>query len=439
MKGRVRIVNSLSKRKSEFVSVVIFFLILLIPTQLRYHFWPDYSIIQGIKVDYLSVHISLFDVVWLAMILPVIPDLIRNLPDIIGNLYKKSPGSRVKHGMTLIIITLNLLFSQLPLNSLYKYFQLFQAVSLYWLLTQLPNQKKVLGVVKKAFLVGLCLMSLLAVWQFIKNGSVGGLWYFFGERTFSVTTPGISTFVLWGREHIRPYAFFSHPNSLAGYLGVSLLVVPMPVVLWVVVLVVILMTNSWNALIAVVIVLILKRSLPWRMARRGLMKLVVWGFVLFNLVFYLLSWISAPDVLISAQRGLAGRLFLTKEVLTQIVSLLPFGLGAGNEILATAQSNFFWTPQPVHNLLLILFADFGFLIFVICYLVHRWMDLLSKQKGGFELLLFVLLTGIFDHYWWTLPQNLLLIPVLLYIINASSPVSSPRRRGSRLDSRLDRE
>jgi len=220
---------------------------------------------------------------------------------------------------------------------------------------------------------------------------------------------------------------------------VSLLVVPMPVVLWVVVLVVILMTNSWNALIAVVIVLILKRSLPWRMARRGLMKLVVWGFVLFNLVFYLLSWISAPDVLISAQRGLAGRLFLTKEVLTQIVSLLPFGLGAGNEILATAQSNFFWTPQPVHNLLLILFADFGFLIFVICYLVHRWMDLLSKQKGGFELLLFVLLTGIFDHYWWTLPQNLLLIPVLLYIINASSPVSSPRRRGSRLDSRLDRE
>ena len=318
-------------------------------------------------------------------------------------------------------VLVNLLFSHLPLNSLYKYFQLFQAFSLYWILTNWPNQKRVLVVVKKAMLVGLGLMCLLVIWQFFKNSSVGGLWYFLGERSFSVTTPGISTFTFWGQEHVRPYAFFSHPNSLAGYLGASLLVLPMPAILWVLVVVVILMTNSWNTIFAMAIcfVFVLKRPLPWRMARRGLKDSLVFAFLSLNFLFYAISWVRAPDVLVSAQRGLEGRMFLTREVLSQTVSLLPFGLGAGNEVLTTAQSNFFWTPQPVHNLLLILFVDFGLLVFVICFLLFEFVNKIGKYRDGVVLLMFVSLTAIADHYWWTLSQNLLLIPVLLYIITSS--------------------
>jgi hypothetical protein len=283
------------------------------------------------------------------------------------------------------------------------------------LLTKLPNQKQVLVTVKKAMLVGVGVMCLLAILQFIKNSSVGGLWYFLGERSLSVTTPGVSTFLFWGREHIRPYAFFSHPNSLAGYLGASLLVVPMPTILWILVLVVILITNSWNALIALFVVLALKRSLLGYL-RRDLKGSLVFVFLLFNFLFYAISWVKAPEVLISAQRGLTGRMFLTKEVMTHTFSFLPFGLGAGNEVLATAGSNWFWTPQPVHNLLLILFADFGLGLLVIGYWLFEVVKKLVKLPHGMELIGFVFLTGMFDHYWWTLSQNLLLIPILLYIM-----------------------
>lgn len=392
---------------------MIFLLILLIPTQFRYHFWPAYSYIQGIKVDYLSIHISLFDLVW-ALVLFLF--LLRVL--------KRGPLALTRRPLMkgsaflFVVIVLNLLFSRLPWNSLYKYFQLFQAISLYWILINLPNQKNVLMVVKKALTVGLGLASLLAIWQFMLNRSVGGPWYLWGERAFLVTTPGISTFMLWGKEYIRPYSFFSHPNSLAGYLGASLLVVPMPAILKSVVLLVLLLTNSWNAIIALFVVFILKRGSPhWG---RPLKKSLVFVFLLFNFSFYLLSWFFTPDVLVSAQRGIVGRMFLTKEVLLQAGSFLPFGLGAGNEVLATVQSNFFWTPQPVHNLLLILFVSFGLLIFPICYLACRQASLLIRKKKGLDLVTFLLITSTLDHYWWTLPQNLLLLPVLFYMITSNA-------------------
>ena len=57
--------------------------------------------------------------------------------------------------------------------------------------------------------------------------SLGGIFWFLGERTFTVDTPGIARFPLclpsfFGCiEFLRSYATFPHPNVLAGYLAVG--------------------------------------------------------------------------------------------------------------------------------------------------------------------------------------------------------------------------
>ena len=54
--------------------------------------------------------------------------------------------------------------------------------------------------------------------QVINGGSLGGIWYWIGERRFSFSSIGIAQMSLWGEGMLRAYGSFSHPNSLAGFL-----------------------------------------------------------------------------------------------------------------------------------------------------------------------------------------------------------------------------
>ena len=51
--------------------------------------------------------------------------------------------------------------------------------------------------------------------EFIKQASLNGLFWWLGERTFTSSTPGIAKAVIDGRLLMRPYATFPHPNVLA--------------------------------------------------------------------------------------------------------------------------------------------------------------------------------------------------------------------------------
>ena len=65
--------------------------------------------------------------------------------------------------------------------------------------------------------------SCLSFLQFINQRSIGGLFYYLGERTFGAQTPGIADASINGQLFLRPYATFSHPNVLAGFLVVAML------------------------------------------------------------------------------------------------------------------------------------------------------------------------------------------------------------------------
>src|SRR6185369_2209751 len=59
--------------------------------------------------------------------------------------------------------------------------------------------------------------------QFLLGRSIGGIFYLLGERTFNISTPGIALVNILGKNFLRPYASFPHPNSLAGFLGVAII------------------------------------------------------------------------------------------------------------------------------------------------------------------------------------------------------------------------
>jgi O-antigen ligase len=71
-------------------------------------------------------------------------------------------------------------------------------------------------------LCGVGVESSLVMIQMFNQESVGGLWYFLGERTFSAHTIGISTIYVRGQEILRAYGSFPHPNVLAFYLFFAL-------------------------------------------------------------------------------------------------------------------------------------------------------------------------------------------------------------------------
>jgi O-antigen ligase len=86
-----------------------------------------------------------------------------------------------------------------------------------------------------------------------------------------------------------------------------------------------------------------------------------------------------------------------------------------------------WLLQPVHNIYLLTASETGIIGGLILYLflsiiltkvalVNRWY---------FLAIIFILVTGLFDHYWFTLQQNMLLLGLLIGA-SCHSAIKSPR-------------
>lgn len=200
---------------------IYYLILLLIPTQLGYHFWPEWSLVLGRRIDYLSPTLYLTDILiaflcffWFLSGPRKNMLRIRRLP--------------VRHavafwGMVFLffLAVVNSLFSVSAPESAYKWLKVFELVVLagYIIVTRPDKQKSV------RILVASAVFSVaLGFTQVVLGHSVGGVFRLAGERTFTLETPEIAKAVIcfpgrFGcREILRPYATFPHPNVLAGYI-----------------------------------------------------------------------------------------------------------------------------------------------------------------------------------------------------------------------------
>ncbi|MBM3205857.1 O-antigen ligase family protein [Candidatus Shapirobacteria bacterium] len=230
-----------------------------------------------------------------------------------------------------------------------------------------------------------------------------------------------------GQLLLRPYATFSHPNALAGFILVALII---------------LVPTGWLRLRAVkrigialgilAIIFSFSRSV-WFL---GLLLAFLWlgkslwfskinknwGFLVGGLFLIISFWVFYLAPHFSTNEALFQRLQLMKAAWLMIKDFSLAGVGLNNFIVRLpeywAQTGFTYWLQPVHNFYLLWLVEVGWVGLLIwlwfLFLTFKRLFPLQGQRGTLLLaLMAILILGSFDHYWLTLQQNQLLLTVIL--------------------------
>ncbi|MFC1625569.1 O-antigen ligase family protein, partial [Patescibacteria group bacterium] len=377
-------------------NIVFYVLLALLPTQLAYHFWPASAFVYGIRVDYLAPTIYLTDV--LVVLLFVLSDA------------KKKFFSK-KVLLLLLFALLNIYFSKSIEVSVYKWVKVFEMLFLGIYVAKNLTTKLFNNSIK-ILLYSSVTVSVIGIIQFIKLSTLGFPLNLLGERTFSASTPGVALASLFGQDFMRSYSTFSHPNSLAGFLGVMIILIFMftkrkitPIIKLgvLIILICFLLTFSFSAFVSLFFVGAIALFVKNKRHFWKILALIVFVVFITGIAFP----IFIPKGFVVADN--------TSERVIQRLELanVSGGLIKQNPIFGVGLGNFIsthWLLQPVHNIILLIFSEvgiFGVLIFyaLISSSIQR---LKSKNLKTLALVtIFILLTGSVDHYWLTLQQNML--------------------------------
>lgn len=397
----------MKKRLKFFEKWILLALILLLPTQLAYHFWPPWAFVFGIRIDYLAPAVYLTDVFVFALVLSNIA------------IYKKYLG--IIFGV-LACGVINSVFSTVPAVSVMRWGKIVELV-LFAIFIAKQNLLKRSTILITLFCTTL-FFSLIGIAQFVFGKTLGGPLYLLGERSFNIGTPGIALVSLWGREFMRAYSTFSHPNSLGGFVGV-----------------VIIITFSalrkhryfFLGLLGLIICFILSFSVTAFLAigsvtffalllkRKAFRKITFFVLGLAILVSLVLPIVSQK--LISAKtpfrQNLSQRLELAYFSGRMVSERFLVGEGLGTFTVNLSKFrgalSYSWLLQPVHNMFLLTFSESGILgLLLFSFLLFKLIRKNVSQNSTTILLalIFVLITGLVDHYWLTLQQNALLLSLL---------------------------
>lgn len=391
--------------------------IFLLPTQIALHLWPSYAFIFGIRVDYLSVAISLTNI----LLVTLLSFWVLNDWKSIFVFYK---DKHLYVWAFFLFALFNISFSSLPPASFYEWIKIFEAVILGVYFRQRELLKK--PVIFKTLFYSLLFFSLIGIAQFLL-GHTTGLFYFLGERSFSLTTPGIALVSIGGRSFLRAYSTFPHPNAFAGFLGASLLWINTSLRqrknIWFytgvgIVSFAFLLTFSLTAFLAMATVIafyfISKKETVFNKAVKTFFNIVVVASILLPL------FSSGILKRANLQENLFQRVDLSYLSGQMIAEKFLTGEGVNTFIFNTPRFkgllNYNWFLQPVHNIFLLVFAETGIAGILIFYLsAYKVLKIfLGRRRVGTVLtFVFIVLTGLTDHYWLTIEQNLLFLSLFL--------------------------
>lgn len=402
---------------------LFFSLLLFLPTQIGRHFWPDWTQVLGLRIDYLSPTLYLTDILLLLLLLVVL----------LRAPFKLKVKIKTFYWWLLLILGTSLLIGiYKSKNPTAGFYQLAKWVEMGFFAFYLSQKIKSYAQLGNALLIlatGVIFESLLAIGQFLNQKSQGGIFWWFGERTFSGQTPGIAQADINGELFLRPYGTFSHPNVLAGYLVVALSL---------------LLASSWRGW--------WQKGLQWLAITSGTLALFftfsrsAWllGFlVLLYWLLYQRKWLGIAmllflcivgfsliqgrfQTLISSDReSLDRRQELNLAAWGMIKENPLFGVGMGNFLvnLPSYQQDVYAVRflQPAHNIYLMIAAETGLvgLSFFLAFLFLTYKRLIKQFdkiaiKQSLIISLSVILTlSFFDHYFYTLQQGQLLLALII--------------------------
>lgn len=416
---------------------LFFSLLLFLPTQLGQHFWPEWTQILGLRIDYLSPTLYLTDILlFLLFIIIVLPQ----------SLFKLKVKIKTIHLWLLLVLIASLLIgiyeSKNPIAGFYQLAKWIEMVFFALYLSQKIKSYAQFGNSLLILATGLFFESLLAIGQFLNQKSLGGIFWWFGERNFSGQTPGIAQAAINGELLLRSYGTFSHPNVLAGYLVVILSL---------------LLAFNWKRW--------WQKGIQWLAITSGTLALfftfsrVAWllGFVvILYWLIYQRKWLAVILLLFLCTIGFSfiqGR-FQTlmasdRESLDrrQELNLAAWGMIKADPLFGVGMGNFLVNLpdyqqdvhivrflQPAHNVYLMVGAETGFvgLTALLAFLLLTYQKLFSRSLNrsliraqnkkiptenistSLIIALSVILSlSFFDHYFYTLQQGQLLLALII--------------------------
>ncbi len=352
-----------------------------LPFQLSKYFWLEGSSIAGLRLDLLAFRITFTDLLVLACLITF--------------LVKNSLPSKLT--ISLFILFLTSLSASPTLLTLLQTAKFVCYVFFSYSLTQIP---KVTSLFLNALKFQIPLLLGLTIYQLYAQHSVNGIFYYLGERFFDTATLNLARIY----NFIRPMSTFSHPNSLAGY---SLIIYfylhstnKLPLVRFLT-LALIVLTFSKAALLGLII---------YHLIRSANKTLIIFStLVTFLLIAY--TWPSS-----SIEYRLTQYQNLKIPTFTQLLT----GVGYQNSIhfssqnLPSTQLNY-QNLQPIHNTILLYLVEFGLVGFILIYLNKHYCYELTRKH--LPITIGLLPTLLFDHYWWTLSQNQLIMLTIIAILS----------------------
>ncbi len=404
---------------SRFVRTVlpigVFIFSFLLSTQLGKHFFFPFSYLSGIRIDYLAPTLYLTDI--LSIFLLVI-FLFQHMKDV-KKLRLPSKKIALLFFAVLLLLGANYVSALSKPLWVYRFARVLEAVLLFYFFRKNGDKRRVFSSFVLGLFFGTLVQLALSISQLSLRHSLQGLWYFFGERQFSIFTPGIAKARMLGVEFLRPYGTFSHPNSMGGfYLLIYTFILTQKKITNVFLKIALLSFSSILVLVS-------------------FSRTAVVVYVLINLIYFFgknidcrpctVSKIFLSLFLLLLVFNIKGDQFSFQKRLTfldnsiEIIKTHPLtGVGMGSYLIAQnkfPQHYSIFFEQPVHNIFFLIVTELGLPLSALLFgFMYKFLRLLKLKLPFFLPLLCVLITGSIDHYWITLQQNALLLPVIFGIL-----------------------
>lgn len=383
---------------SFFNKIFLFLVFFTLPFQTSKFFFLSQSYIFGIRKDLLAPAFYLKYVFILGL-------LLINFK-IIRQIFVRNK----KHFfLFFIFLLINFLISVNKTISAYKIFQILLLLGFCIIVYHLfRKQKQIAGIVINALLYSALIELFLAFYQVTTGVSFQNIFYFLGERRLDFFSPSVAKTIFFDRAILRAYGTFSHPNSLAGFY----------------LLVYFLTFKKFFKNVKFFKIFFL-RLISSFLIFLSFSKVAIFVFWILN-IFYLLRnekcnfcklakflAFSVVSFLFFSSQFRYQSIFERQEQIIQAKSIFlknPFlGVGFGAYLTALAE-NFpnlsYYQAQPVHNLFLLFLAEGGIIFWMLLFYFLLRISLIRRKLFADKDFLFILIfTSLFDHYWWSLPQN----------------------------------
>ncbi len=301
----------------------------------------------------------------------------------------KFKNSKFLKVLAAIFLNLILLSGKGNISSAYWSLRYLQVPAIAWLIYVNGKTLSLQKDIKKYLSLSLMFVLFLEIWQFAIKQSTGW-WWIFGERAFSLSTPNIAAIDIWGQEFLRPYATFSHPNALGGWLLLT------GFVLW---------ENN------------LQRWSAFGGTLLTFSRNAVLGLILGNVAFLSVPGKTIlPSIVSFSEDSIPERTILNQTAVKIFSDFPVFGAGPGRmlSILPNYFPAGFWKIQPPHNAFLLILAETGLSgLAIIIIGALKIYPYLKNASGFFPGLIAVLSTAALDHYWITSQQNRIILGIFL--------------------------